>query len=265
MMTMKRIIGWMLAGALMLPVMASAQINTLPSQPHLLVKGQAFRTVDPDRFIVDLKISKIDLQPDLARQFVEERAKLVLQGLQRNHVMKDSLYASALSISPQSRYENGKLAFQGTQVERKIRGTFTSLKDVRAFLGGLDANENVQVLSMQTAFADAAALRAALKREAATQSRESAQGLAAAYGVRLGGIYSISDVAPSFAYGVEAGTWSAPAVPMPGSAVSPPSPPAPPPPPPPAPGAGAQGLGESLLTGTITYTENIYAVFLIAQ
>ena len=91
MMTMKRIVGWMLAGALLLPVMASAQINTLPSQPHLLVKGQAFRTVDPDRFIVDLKISKIDLQPDLARQFVEERAKQVLQGLQRNHVMKDSL------------------------------------------------------------------------------------------------------------------------------------------------------------------------------
>ncbi|MGQ3468737.1 SIMPL domain-containing protein, partial [Xanthomonas campestris] len=37
---MKRIVGWMLAGALLLPVMASAQINTLPSQPHLLVKGQ---------------------------------------------------------------------------------------------------------------------------------------------------------------------------------------------------------------------------------
>lgn len=262
-MMMKRRAGWMLVGALLLPAMASAQINTLPSQPHLLVKGQAFRTVDPDRFIIDLKVSKTELQPDLARKFVEERARVVLDGLQRNHVLKDSLYASALSIAPQSRYDAGKSVFEGTRVERKIRGTFTSLKDVRAFLGGLDANENVQVLSMQTGYADAAALRAELKREAATQSRESAQGLAAAYGVRLGGIYSISDVAPSFAYGVEAGTWSAPNAPRPGSVVSPPLPPAPLPPPVPA--AGVQGVGESLLTGTITYTENIYAVFLIAQ
>ncbi|CAD1787072.1 SIMPL domain-containing protein [Xanthomonas arboricola pv. juglandis] len=260
---MNRFAGWMLATALMLPAVGAAQINTLPSQPHLLVKGQAYRTVDPDRFIVDLKVSNTNLQPDLARTFVEERARVVLDGLQRNRVLKDSLYASALSIAPQSRYEAGKSVFEGTRVERKIRGTFTSLKDVRAFLGGLEANEHVQVLSMQTAYADAAALRADLKREAATQSRESAQGLAAAYGVRLGGIYSISDVAPNFAYGVEAGTWSAPAAPKPGSVVSPPSPPAPPPPP--APSAGAQGIGESLLTGTITYTENIYAVFLIAQ
>ncbi|MFW3173809.1 DUF541 domain-containing protein [Xanthomonas phaseoli] len=260
---MKKIIAWVLAAALILPSVGAAQINTLPSQPHLLVKGQAFRTVDPDRFIIDLKVSKTDPQPDLARKFVEDRARVVLDGLQRNHVLKDSLYASALTIAPQSRYEAGKSVFEGTRVERKIRGTFTSLKDVRAFLGGLDASESVQVLSMQTAYGDAAALRAELKREAATQSRESAQGLAAAYGVRLGGIYSISDVAPSFAYGVEAGTWSAPNAPRPGSVVSPPSPPAPPPPP--APSVGAQGIGKSLLTGTITYTENIYAVFLIAQ
>ncbi|AEO40779.1 SIMPL domain-containing protein [Xanthomonas campestris pv. zingibericola] len=260
---MNTIAGWMLAAVLTLPTVGMAQINALPSQPHLLVKGQAFRTVDPDRFIVDLKISKTELQPDLARKFVEDRARLVLDGLQRDHVLKDSLYASALSISPQSRYEAGKSVFEGTRVERRIRGTFTSLKDVRAFLGDLDANENVQVLSMQTAYADAAALRAELKREAATQSRQSAQGLAAAYGVRLGGIYSISDVAPNFAYGVEAGTWSAATAATPGSIVSPPSPPAPPSSP--APSAVGQGVGESLMTGTITYTENIYAVFLIAQ
>ncbi|TQU38699.1 SIMPL domain-containing protein, partial [Xanthomonas perforans] len=176
---MNTIAGWMLAAVLTLPTVGMAQINALPSQPHLLVKGQAFRTVDPDRFIVDLKISKTELQPDLARKFVEGRARLVLDGLQRDHVLKDSLYASALSISPQSRYEAGKSVFDGTRVERRIRGAFTSLKDVHAFLGDLDANENVQVLSMQTAYADAAALRAELKREAATQSRQSAQGLAA--------------------------------------------------------------------------------------
>ncbi|MBB5858906.1 SIMPL domain-containing protein [Xanthomonas arboricola] len=258
---MKRVALWIFASLLMLPLAATAQVNSLPSQPHLLVKGQASRTVDPDRFILDLKVVKTDIQPDVARKFVEDRARQVLQGLQRNRVMKDSLYASALSISPQSRYENGTTVFSGTQIERRIRGTFTSLVDVRAFLGGLDANENVQVLSLQSSYADVARLRADLNGEAAKQSRESAQGLAAAYGVRLTGIYSISDVAPSFSYGIQAGTWSAPASPTPASIVSPPSSPAPQ-----APSSvGGSAQGESLLTGTITYTENIYAVFLIAQ
>nr|WP_172453238.1 hypothetical protein [Xanthomonas arboricola] len=49
---MKRIAVWIVASLLMLPLAATAQVNSLPSQPHLLVKGQAYRTVDPDRFII---------------------------------------------------------------------------------------------------------------------------------------------------------------------------------------------------------------------
>lgn len=44
---MKRVALWIFASLLMLPLAATAQVNSLPSQPHLLVKGQAYRTVDP--------------------------------------------------------------------------------------------------------------------------------------------------------------------------------------------------------------------------
>ena len=57
---------------------------------------------------------------------------------------------------------------------------------------------------------DEFALQSQLKAEAAAQTRESAKGLAGAYGTKITGLYSISDVAPNFAYGVQAGTWGTP-------------------------------------------------------
>ncbi|WDK31329.1 hypothetical protein JH307_19340 [Xanthomonas campestris] len=104
--TMNRIAGWVLSAALMLPTVVAAQINNLPSRPHFLTKGQAFLTVDPDWFMIDIRVSKTELQSDLACKLIKELACVVLDGLQRNHVLKDSLYASALSIVPQSRYED---------------------------------------------------------------------------------------------------------------------------------------------------------------
>ena len=42
-----------------------AQVNSLPSQPHLLVKGQAERVVVPDRFKVNLSLQRVDSSPCL--------------------------------------------------------------------------------------------------------------------------------------------------------------------------------------------------------
>ena len=45
---------------------AWAQANTIPSQPHLLVKGQGSRTVMPDRFGLQLNIEETDMDADAA-------------------------------------------------------------------------------------------------------------------------------------------------------------------------------------------------------
>ncbi len=46
---------------------AWGQVNTIPSQPHLLVKGSATRTVMPDRFTVKVALESVDMQTDTAR------------------------------------------------------------------------------------------------------------------------------------------------------------------------------------------------------
>lgn len=244
---------------------AFAQADSIPSQPHLLVKGQASRTVMPDRFTVELLLQATDMAPEKARQRVQDNAAKMLALMATHKSLPDSVSASSLTIEPESAYENGKSVFKGTRVTRRMRGTFDALGRVQAVLGALDTSPELQVTALRSTYSQGGRLRAELKREAAQQSRKTAEGLASAYGTRITGLYTISDVAPNFAYGVRAGVWDTRESDDPAA------------PPSPAPPASQPSIGsaltvsgsriapESLEAGSITYSENVYAIFLIAQ
>src|SRR5688500_4142581 len=83
---------------------AWAQANTIPSQPHLLVKGEGARTVMPDRFTVELLVKSTDLQPDVARSRVQGNVEAVLAAFRRNHALPASVLADNLTIQPDYRY-----------------------------------------------------------------------------------------------------------------------------------------------------------------
>ena len=241
-------------------VQAFAQVNSLPSQPHLLVKGQAEHVVAPDRFKVTLSLQRVDLSPEQARSLAQADAEKILRAYKDNDALKDTVEASTLSIQPQYSYEQNRQIFKGTQVARTLSATFGDLAKVRAFLAETTTSESVLVTGVSAEYSGEARLRAELKREAVEQSRESARGLAKAYGARIVGLYTISDVAPSFAYGVQAGSWPSEADRNL-------------PPPPPAPmvevaeprALDMYRVAESLEAGTLKITENVYAVFLIAE
>ena len=248
--------------AVLLPAMlpAVAQVNSIPSQPHLLVKGQAEREVKPDRFTVTIALSRTDFSPEQARALVQGDAAKILKAFKDCRALPGSVEASTLSIQPQYQYEQNKQAFKGTQVSRSLAATFDDLADVRRFLAQTDTNEGVRVNGIATRYSGEAGVRAELKREAAAQSRTSAEGLAKAYGTHIVGLYTISDVAPNFAYGVQAGTW--PGNPSAGYYPAPPAP---------QPEVGAsvdkdfRAVAEYLEAGSIKISENVYAIFLIGQ
>jgi len=238
---------------------AWAQADTLPSQPHLLVKGQAQREVMPDRFTLQLAMDRVDMDADLARGKVEQDVARALALFKAHHAVQGSVRADNLRITPATEYQANRQVFIGTRVGRELRGSFARIADMQAFLAALQANESVQVRSLSPSYSKETQLRGELKGEAAAQTRRSAQGLAQAYGTRVRGLYSISDVAPSFAYGVQAGTWPGTVhdvaegrpvdlIHVTGGAA-------------PAPAA----TGESVEAGPITVTENVYAIFLISD
>lgn len=240
---------------------AGAQVNSLPSQPHLLVKGQAERKVAPDRFTVTVSLRRADPSPSRARELVQADAQVVLAAFEDHNALEESVRATSLAISPNMAMEDNRQVFKGTQVSRLLVASFDSLASVRGFLGSLQTSEFLTLSGIAPAFSEEPALRAELKRAAALQSRESAEGLAEAYGSRITGLYTISDVAPGFAYGVQAGSWprqSGVAEPPPapvadvGAVVTSPRP------------MDAYIRAESLEAGTLTISENVYAIFLIS-
>jgi len=242
---------------------AWAQANTVPSEPHLLVKGNASRTVLPDRFLVKIALETVDMQTDIARRRVQANSERVMQLFNRHGAIADTVRADNLSIAPSTRYRDDKDVFEGTAVSRNLEAAFPNAEALQAFLGELKASREVQVSTATPTYSGVARLRAELKAEAAAQTRASAKGLAEAYGARVTGLYSIFDVAPSFAYGVQAGSWPTVA----GMAVSDDY----------ADGRGLDRVqvtgsrsaaapavvGELLAAAPITYTENVYAIFLI--
>ncbi|MEF3082499.1 SIMPL domain-containing protein [Luteimonas sp. SMYT11W] len=239
---------------------AAAQVNALPSLPHLLVKGEATRDVVPDRFTVSITLSALDMQPEVARERVQTNLGALLNGLKSGGAIAGSIDASTFSVQPEHDYESQKRVYRGIRATRALRVTFPNAEATRAFLAKLPAGEDVQLGSIEPTFSGEAALRGELKAEAMRQTRDTAALLATSYGARLGSLYSVSDVAPSFAYGIQAGQW-----PSSRSGASPP--------PAASPSVafdriqvtGSRITPESLAVGTVTIAEHLYAIFLLAD
>jgi hypothetical protein len=75
------------------------------------------------------------------------------------------------------------------------------------FLGQVKTSKELTISSVVTELASEAELRRQLREKSIASSREKAEVIARAYGARLGAVYSVSDVAPQFDYGVREGTW----------------------------------------------------------
>lgn len=241
---------------------AVAQVNALPPTRHILVYGDAQARAIPDRFKITLNFEAVDPSPDIARKQVEENVQSVLRQLKSADVPEGEVVATSLRIEPRQRYdsEGREQVFIGTAVTRSLSARFNKQSDLQSFLAGLKTSEGLQVSAVTTELSEERELRAALRQKSIESSREKAEIIAKAYGARLAGIYSVSDVAPTFQYGIQEGSWPANYEWRATDLYSPPSlhrlavtasraAPAP----------------ESLQTGYVNFNDKIYAVFLLAD
>lgn len=246
---------------LFLPALAWSQVNTLPSAPHILVRGHAQGEYVPDRFTIHLNVNVVDKSPDVARRKVEDHIATILAALKETGAMRKRTLASSLSIQPDYEYVNRERVFKGTDVRRTVQATFDSLGALQRFIARVHTDKEVQITRTSVARSDIDVIRMRLRQRAIANSKQAAAQLAKAYGVKLEGVYSVSEVAPEFAYGIRAGSWQA------SSGVAFRATPVPPPPPPPSPLpiVAIQGPPPALQTGTIKVEMNMYAVYLIGH
>ncbi|HET6782568.1 MAG TPA: SIMPL domain-containing protein [Pseudoxanthomonas sp.] len=241
---------------------AAAQVNALPPTRHILVYGDAQARAIPDRFKVALNFEAIDLAPDVARQRVEADVKEVLGRLKAANVPEGEIVATSLQIGPRHRYDQSKQdqVFIGTGVARSLTARFDKQSDLQAFLAGIKTSKELTISAVTTGLSDEQKLRAALRQKSIESSREKAEVIAKAYGARIAGVYSVSDVAPQFQYGIQEGGWpsmyewrredgftgSLDRIEVSGTRLR-------------------RQASESMQTGYVAFDDKIYAVFLLAD
>lgn len=240
----------------------AAQVNALPPTRHILVYGDAEARAIPDRFKISLNFEAVDPSADVARRRVEDNLKDVLAKLKAAGVAENEIVATSMEVGTRERYDEKKReqVFIGTGVKRTVTARFDSQSALGAFLASLQTSKELNVSSVDTELADEAELRKALREKAIESSREKAETIARAYGARLGGLYSVSDVAPQFQYGVREGSWpstyqwnrnrAGDAYALDSIRVT---------------GSRLERSAESFQTGYVTFTDKIYAVFLLAD
>lgn len=167
--------------------------------------------------------------------------------------MHAETHASNLSIEPRTEYRDDKQVFVGTEVSRTVDATFDNWDKLRAFIALVPADKEVQINSMNAHRSDIGEIKLRLRKAAIENSRQAAGKIANAYGPKLEGVYSVSEVAPNFAYGVQAGSWQSPGAlqeaTVTGSRMPPPQ---------------VREIAADLRVGTMTIQQDIYAVYLTA-
>lgn len=246
---------------------ALAQVNALPPTRHILVYGDAQARATPDRFKITVGFSALDRDAGAARERVEADVARVVAKLRRAGVAEGEIVATSLSVEPETRYDGQQRlqVFAGTRVRRSLTARFARKDALEQFLSGLETSEELSVSNIVTELSDQPKLQEVLRAKAVASTREKAESIARSYGARLGALYSVSDVAPQFQYGIREGSW--PSLyqwngasgeldritvtgTRAGAAATPPAPPAPP---------------AALQAGYVTFSDRIYAVFLLAD
>lgn len=235
---------WMFVlAALVLPTFAQAQVNALPAAPSLLVKGHAEGRYMPDRFIIRLDINAVDMNPGKARNRVERHMQKILAALDTCGVMPGRTHATSFSIKPETDFRNDRDVFVGTKVDRTIKATFDSVDKLRRFVAMVPASKEVQIMDTEVERSDIDKVRDILRERAIANSKAAAKHIAAAYGMKVKGLYSVSEVAPSLDYGMKAGMYGSSGL----RAVT----------------VSANALNDpAVRVGTIKVEQDIYAVFL---
>lgn len=166
----------------------------LPDAPHVVANGEGRVSAKPDSAQVSLSVSARDADAAVVKRRVDDAVNGFLAALKQRSISTDDVSASALAINEDVEYEDGKRISRGFRGQRSVQVRIRDIASINAIINeGLAAGMNgVDSVSFKSLREDA--LRQQAREAAATQSRERASALAAAYGARLGRVYSINSV-----------------------------------------------------------------------
>lgn len=182
--------------AVLLAVTVPAWAGTpLPEGPHIVISGEGDVSVAPQRARITLSFEQRAAQPLLAKQAADQAVSRYLAVLPGYNVGSDDITASDLSAQEEFDYDGkDRRVSRGFVASRSVTVVLDELERLNELLdAGLKAGASA-VESVNFEAREADALRAQAKAKAVETAQRKARETAAAFGVRLGKVYSIDSV-----------------------------------------------------------------------
>ena len=179
--------------ALMLLIPALALADALPAMPYMQVSGHGTLSVLPDMAHVSLTIEKTDKDLASARADVERRAAQVIAAAKKLGIPARDIDATNISVWPEYRWQNNNQIFMGQHVDRRIQITLRQLPQYADLVSALIKAGVNNVGSTTLERGDMPQLRQQVLANAVDDAHKRALVLAAAAGVELGSVYSITE------------------------------------------------------------------------
>ena len=226
--------------ALMFAGTVAAQ--SLPASPYVVVRGHAERSLAPDRFEVGITVQKSSLSTSEASAVVEQKTGEIVGNLKAAGLKPAQITATNISINPEYRYDNTtqRNVFTGNQVTRNISAKFNDKKSLQKFLAQVPAGEEIRVSGISPSLSSQKAVESELLDAAVLDVKNQAEILLGKFGLKIIGIHSISQDAPSIGFEAKAMYRNMDV------AAAPPA------------------LGDTLEEGQIMVSKDVYVVYLIA-
>ena len=171
---------------------ASVQAVNLPNQPHVYVEGNAELKIKPDTVKFQLRIEDMQLESIRAKATVDQRSNTLIALCKKLKVAKEDISTTSLDIRPEYRYDRGERSYAGTRVSRDITITLRSLEKYPEVIAALFESKVSETLNTQLLVSDEKKQRDVVLQKATEDAKQRAESLAKVQGVKLGGVYSVS-------------------------------------------------------------------------
>jgi len=180
------------------PVIAFAN-SSLPANRHISVQGTAEVLVEPDMAKILFKVNSVKSEPKAANNALENKVKLLIDGLNQFEISADDVVASNVKIEKTGMdyIETGHQALSEYSAIRTFEVTLNSIErvsDLTDFLLNQEVNaiQNIEFLSSKAELLQAQATQQALKN-----AKEKANVLAKSFGTKVGEVRTISSTQKS--------------------------------------------------------------------
>ena len=167
----------------------------LPDAPHIVSQGEGTAKAKPDQAKITVSAQYRNASAAAAKRSVDRAVDALLKAAPSFALTGEDITASDLSVSEDIDVdERDRPVSNGFVAERSVIVTLRAIDRLSEFLDAALEAGLTQVDGVTFESSREAALRRDARDRAITEAREKAEGLAVAFGRRLGPVYSINSL-----------------------------------------------------------------------